>query len=824
MNRFEKSLNDMKNSFVTPTTPIKAVKEVCVTCGANHSYNQCPLTRGNDFPVFHDNIQQFQAAAIGNFIQNQETTDTELPSTEDIQPPLVQVQVHVQEDKPIEKPFVVIPKAKANLPYLSRLAKEKIREKDDILATKFMEIFHNLHFELSFADALVHMPKFAPMFKKFLIPCDFSEFDNCLALADLGASINLIPLSIWNKLKLPTLNDTKMVLELADRTISNPTGVAENVFVKVGKFYFPADFVVLDFIVDPRVDLIDAMCEEYSQEVLGFSDVVANEVSTPYFEPIVSNSSQNLTTFDESDFLLFEEAYAFLAVDDEPISPEFDATYYDTEGYILILEEPSYNQSYDDNYYSHESPSFPCCDYCGGSYENYQCQPMAQNNDSSSLDQIQSPQYPEIHHPSQADVEEVLHDSEKFIQDTQTFLEKFNRFYFGFTPRVLTIAWERIDKIKYVLTEPEEIPKLMYKLREDVRNIKKELAEYIDSPIWNCPTFIYVEDEEYTIKYREYLEKSHDAVTTILPTEEPEHLFSMGYEHLSTTPETELDEVTESSVKNLVPIPSECEVTSEDEIECDKPAKDESSSIFTTFSNPLFKDNDDIDSSDDESLPDEDVPAEEFKIYSNPLCDEDEINSDKLDPHCFNVEYDFVESLLNRDTFIDFSSKFDFSGELAHIKPEIPKSDFDFEEETQIDIVTETDDVLPPSDDNDDDLSNDSLLEEAYLFLSDNLIPSGIENVSDDPEGDILFLEELLINDSILSHESFDSSFEDNPSIPRPPPEPPDVESFFDLKPDVIAEEISNKLNEDKCFESGREINVSTNNEDVDYFLFMFVI
>nr|GFC88359.1 hypothetical protein [Tanacetum cinerariifolium] len=70
MNRFKKSLNDMKNSFVTPTEPIKAVEEVCVTCGANHSYNQCPLIRGNDFPVFHDNIQQFQAAAVGNFIQN----------------------------------------------------------------------------------------------------------------------------------------------------------------------------------------------------------------------------------------------------------------------------------------------------------------------------------------------------------------------------------------------------------------------------------------------------------------------------------------------------------------------------------------------------------------------------------------------------------------------------------------------------------------------------------------------------------------------------------------------------------------------------------
>nr|GFC57991.1 reverse transcriptase domain-containing protein [Tanacetum cinerariifolium] len=219
------------------------------------------------------------------------TTDTKLPSTEDIQPSLVQVQV--QEDKPIEEPFVVIPKAKANLPYPSRLIKEKIREKDDILAAKFMEIFRDLHFELSFADALVHMPKFAPMFKKllnnknklieltktplnencsavvlkklpeklddpgrFLIPCNFLEFDNCLALADLGASINLMSLSIWKKLKLPTLNDTKMVLELADRTISKPTGVAKNVFVKVGKFYFPADFVVLDFIGDPRVPLI----------------------------------------------------------------------------------------------------------------------------------------------------------------------------------------------------------------------------------------------------------------------------------------------------------------------------------------------------------------------------------------------------------------------------------------------------------------------------------------------------------------------------------------------------------------------------------------
>nr|GFB61800.1 reverse transcriptase domain-containing protein [Tanacetum cinerariifolium] len=96
----------------------------------------------------------------------EETTDTELPSPEDIQPPLVHVEVQI--DKPTEEPSVVIPKAKANLPFPSRLQKEKLREKDDILAAKFIEIFRDLHFELSFADALVHMPKFAPMFKKLL--------------------------------------------------------------------------------------------------------------------------------------------------------------------------------------------------------------------------------------------------------------------------------------------------------------------------------------------------------------------------------------------------------------------------------------------------------------------------------------------------------------------------------------------------------------------------------------------------------------------------------------------------------------------------------
>nr|GEW16630.1 hypothetical protein [Tanacetum cinerariifolium] len=142
----------------------------------------------------------------------------------------------------------------------------------------------------------------------------------------------------------------------------------------------------------------------------------------------------------------------------------------------------------------------------------------------------------------------------------------------------------------------------MCKLLEDVRNIKEELAEYINYPSWNRPTFFYDDDEEYSIQYKKYLEKFPDAVTTILPTEELEYSLSMRYEHLSTIPETKSDEVTESSVKNLLPIRSEYEVTSDDESECDVPVKDESSPAFTTFSNPLFDDNDDLTSSDDESF------------------------------------------------------------------------------------------------------------------------------------------------------------------------------------------------------------------------------
>nr|GEZ68925.1 reverse transcriptase domain-containing protein [Tanacetum cinerariifolium] len=145
-----------------------------------------------------------------------------------------------------------------------------------------------------------------------------------------------------NKLSLPELSPTCITLELVDRLISHPVEVAKDVYVKVGTFHFLTDFVVVDFDANPQVPLIlgrsflktecalidvyegeltlRVACEEYSQEVLGFS-VSGNP--TPSTEPIVSNSSPTLTPFGDSDFLL-EETDAFLAIDDEPILPEID--------------------------------------------------------------------------------------------------------------------------------------------------------------------------------------------------------------------------------------------------------------------------------------------------------------------------------------------------------------------------------------------------------------------------------------------------------------------------------------------------------------------
>nr|GEZ92096.1 reverse transcriptase domain-containing protein [Tanacetum cinerariifolium] len=283
--------------------------------------------------------------------------------------------------------------------------------------------------------------------------------------------------------------------------------------------------------------------------------------------------------------------------------------------------------------------------------------------------------------------------------------------------------------------------------------------------------------------------------------EEPEYSFSMGYEHFITTLAMKLDEVAESSAKNLVPVPREYEVTSDNESEYNEPIKDDSSA-FTTFTNLLFNDKDDF------TIHDGDVPIEEPKVYSNLRFDNDEIYSDELELHFLNVESNFVESLSNHDT-VKFDHLEEFSRVLMPIH--IVKEERIRKEHTEYISLME----------------NDSQREEIDITIdTDKLLPPGFEN--DDSEGEIFVLEGLRVDNSISNYKNELSDNEasdfDNPSFPRPPPEPPDAE--FDFKPDA-EEEISvvmNNNDELKCLDPKYEIDVSKNDENDDYFPFMFVI
>ncbi|GKD18822.1 reverse transcriptase domain-containing protein [Tanacetum coccineum] len=171
---------------------------------------------------------------------------------------------------------------------------------------------------------------------KFLIPCDFSELVQCLALAHLGASINLMPLSVWKKLSLPELTDTCMTLELADRSVVKPTGLAEDVFAKVGKFYFPVDFVIVDYNVDPRGPLI--LGRPFLRTAHALIDVYDNSKSGNHTsDSTISSAFPSFTPFRDSDFLL-EEMDDFLSLD-ESISPDIENGVYNSKEDILFLEK-----------------------------------------------------------------------------------------------------------------------------------------------------------------------------------------------------------------------------------------------------------------------------------------------------------------------------------------------------------------------------------------------------------------------------------------------------------------------------------------------------
>nr|GEW45714.1 reverse transcriptase domain-containing protein [Tanacetum cinerariifolium] len=273
-----------------------------------------------------------------------------IPTTSSSLPKVVERETETKTPIPNSEPVVAPvsasnPNQKPSIPYPSKLHDQKLRDKANDQKEKFFQIYQDLNFNISFAYALILMPKFGPTIKtlltnkdklselaktplnehcltvllkkfleklgdpdKFLIPCDFPGMAECLALADLGASINLMPLSVWNKLSLLKLSPTCMTLELTDHSISRPVRVVKDVFVK-----------------------------EYSQEVLGFFDVIVSGNPTPYYDPIVSTSSLTLTPFEDYDFLL-EEVDAFLALEDDLTSPKVDQSYFDPKRDILLLE------------------------------------------------------------------------------------------------------------------------------------------------------------------------------------------------------------------------------------------------------------------------------------------------------------------------------------------------------------------------------------------------------------------------------------------------------------------------------------------------------
>nr|GEW08014.1 hypothetical protein [Tanacetum cinerariifolium] len=283
--------------IITPA-PVKAVEESCVTCGGNHAYYNCTNTDSNQLSVCVATGTCNQVSPqnrASNFMAPPGFTPGEMKA------------ITTWSGVAYEGPS--IPTSKKDK--LFELAKIPLNENCSAMLLK-------------------KLPEKLGDRGKFLIPCDFPGMDK--------------------KLSLHELTPTRMTLELADRSITRPKGVAEDVFVKVGNFHFLTDFVVVDFEADPRVSfilgrsflrtgraLIDVYREEIAlREILGFSSNSLGGNPTLTFEPILSNSSPSLTPFEGRDFIL-EEIDAYLK--DESISPKIDHVDCDPEGDICLIEK-----------------------------------------------------------------------------------------------------------------------------------------------------------------------------------------------------------------------------------------------------------------------------------------------------------------------------------------------------------------------------------------------------------------------------------------------------------------------------------------------------
>nr|GEZ05954.1 hypothetical protein [Tanacetum cinerariifolium] len=480
---------------------------------------------------------------------------------------------------------------------------------------------------------------------------------------------------------------------------------------------------------------------------------------------------------------------------------------------------------------------------------------MDQNINFSGSDQIQTLQYPEIHPPSQEKSDEVFQANHS-VQNKENLENSLSSNQEQEIPPQDSDMHQPIEECSIEICEEQKqsMEDTMLELvkicqEKEFLCIHDDVDDLIESALNSKLLLINSNSQR--------LDKKEQEVKNVIkkPVKRRNHniqslqnfrSLSMGYEHLSITPETESDGVTESNVENLLPIPSKCEVTLEDKRECDLPIS-ENSPIYDDHSDTFSdsKIDDDISVYDDDF---EDIEYVEASISDpeivnveeeNGVEKENDVNQEKeeIDLEDISKIQDVVlrekllgithlnsniESLNDNPTADYVLNSFKSDNSLSdNFSPKF-KTFFDHSEETRSGNTTHADNSLPEYDSfcfeiepdqerliklvksNISDISsNDSLLEEADLFLApDNSIPSGIENCADDPERDIRFLEKLLIDDSILSHESSSSNFEDNPLIPRPPPEPPDAET-----------------------DAGEEIRVVMNDkdEDVDYSSFIFI-
>nr|GEV46909.1 reverse transcriptase domain-containing protein [Tanacetum cinerariifolium] len=276
-----------------PPAQVKAVEEICVTCGDQDSLNaaaggnllekspqdaltiienksKCLAAGGNTFLEFRDSIQGYVLAAAGNYNQGNPGYCPQGVANQIRPPGFAQPNVQNNQNQfgqprgfnrgtnfNQEQPYQATTQSNQNF-HLNEL--EKIKRMNDVSLKAMqnqidMELANTPLNENCSAVILKKLPEKLGDPRKFLIPCGFNEL-KCKALADLGSSINLMPPSVWKKLGLPDLIPTCMTLELANRAICTPDGIVRDVFIPVGKFTFPADFVVVDYESDPKVPLI----------------------------------------------------------------------------------------------------------------------------------------------------------------------------------------------------------------------------------------------------------------------------------------------------------------------------------------------------------------------------------------------------------------------------------------------------------------------------------------------------------------------------------------------------------------------------------------